>query len=337
MGYSSFAPLGTQFTTATSGVFVPEIWAKDLIRHRDESLVLKDAVSPINFSGGKGDTIYIPFVSNLAINNKAQGAPVTYQAFTDNRWTMTVNRYKEVSFAIDKFLEVFADRDLRAIYTERAGFALARDIEYAILAERATINGYNSGSNVVSNSSSGLTYADILAAMEILDERNVPREGRRLIIDPAQHYSLLAQDEFISADYNTGNAVSTGEVGRICGIPVKMTTSIVANSTTGYTNGEGATGQPTPGMTSSPYYPTQSPALRDGTSVTASALTAGYHTAILTHPDWCKLAMKKMPSVDADWSVDYQEWHVVQTQIYDVEVYRPDHAVLINTDEDALV
>jgi hypothetical protein len=47
--------------------------------------------------------------------------------------------------------------------------------------------------------------------------------------------------------------------------------------------------------------------------------------------------MKKMPSVDADWSVDYQEWHVVQTQIYDVEVYRPDHAVLINTDEDALV
>ena len=337
MAYSSFAPLGSQFTTDTSGVFVPEIWAKDLIRHRDESLVLKDAVAPINFSGGKGDTIYIPFVSNLAVNSKAQGAPVTYQAFTDNRWTMTVNRYKEVSFAIDKFLEVFADRDLRSIYTERAGFALARDIEYAILAERATINGYNSSSNVVSNSSSGLTYADILAAMEILDIANVPREGRKLIIDPSQHYSLLAQDEFISADYNTGNAVSTGEVGRICGIPVKMTTSIVANSTTGYENGEGASGQPTPGMSSSPYYPTQSPALRDGTSVTASALTAGYHTAMLVHPDWCKLAMKKMPAVDADWSVDYQEWHVVQTQIYDVEVYRPDHCVLINTDEDAAV
>lgn len=337
MAYTGFAPQGSQFTTVTSGVFVPEIWAKDLIKKRDESLVMKDAVSPINFSGGKGDTIYIPYVSDLAINSKAQGAPVTYQAFTDNRWTMTVNRYKEVSFAIDKFLEVFADRDLRAIYTERAGFALARDIEYAILAERATINGYNSGSNVISNSSSGLTYADVLAAMEILDKANVPREGRKLIIDASQLYSLLAQDEFISSDYNTGTAVSTGEVGRICGVPVKMTTSIAQNSTTGYTNGSGASGQPTPGMASSPYYPTQSPALRDGTSVTASALTAGYHTAMLVHPDWCKLAMKKMPSVDADWSVDYQEWHVVQTQIYDVEVYRPDHAVLINTDEDAAV
>jgi N4-gp56 family major capsid protein len=337
MGYSSPAPLGTQFTSNTSSVFIPEIWMKDLIRHRDISLVLKDAVSPVNFSGGKGDTIYIPYVSNLGVNNKAQGAPVTYQAFTENRWTMTVNRYKEVSFAIDKFLEVFADRDLRAIYTERAGYALARDIEFAILAERATINGYNSGSQVVSNSSSGLTYADILAAMEIMDKDNVPREGRRLIIDPSQHYSLLAQDEFISADYNTGNAVSTGEVGRICGVPVKMTTSLSINSTTGYTNGEGASGQPTPGMSNSPYYPTQSPVLRSGASVTASALTANYHTAMLVHPDWCKLAMKKMPSVDADWSVDYQEWHVVQTQIYDVEVYRPEACVLINTDEDALV
>ena len=38
MAYSSFAPLGSQFTTDTSGVFVPEIWAKDLIRHRDEIL-----------------------------------------------------------------------------------------------------------------------------------------------------------------------------------------------------------------------------------------------------------------------------------------------------------
>jgi N4-gp56 family major capsid protein len=335
--YNSPAPQGSQFTNLTSGVFIPEIWAKDLIKRRDESLVLKDSVSHINFGGNKGDTIYIPYVSNLAVNSKSAGSPVTYQAFTDNRWQMTINRYKEVSFAIDNFLEIFADRDLRAIYTERAGFALARDLEYAILAERAMINGYNSGSQVVSNSTSGLTYADILAANERLDKDDVPRQGRRLYIDPSQYYSLLAQDEFINADYNSGNAVTTGQVGMICGIPVKMTTSIVANSTTGYTNGEGAAGQPTAGMAGSPYFPTQSPALRNGTTVTASGLTAGYHTALLCHPDWCKLAMKKLPKVDAEWNVDYQEWHIIQTQIYDVEGFRPDHAVIINSDEDSVI
>ena len=335
--YTIPAPQGSQFTNLTSGVFIPEIWAKDLIKRRDESLVMRDSVSLINFGGNKGDTIYIPYVSNLAVKSKAAGAPVTYQAFSDNRWQMTVNRYKEVSFAIDNFLEIFADRDLRSIYTERAGFALARELEYAILAERATVNGYNSGSNVVSNSTSGLTYSDILAANEILDKNNVPRQGRKLYIDPSQYYSLLAQDEFINADYNTGNAVQSGQVGSICGVPVKMTTSIVANSLTGYTNGDGAASQPTAGCLGSPYFPTQSPALRDGTSVTASALTVGYHTALLCNPEWVKLAMKKMPKVDAEWNVDYQEWHVIQTMIYDLEGFRPDHAVIINSDEDGVV
>jgi N4-gp56 family major capsid protein len=297
-----------------------------------------DCVSKVDFTGNRGDTIYIPYISNLAVNNKAAGAPVTFQAFTDRRWTMIVNRYKEVSFAIDKFLEVFQDRDLRALYTERAGFSLARDIENAILAERATINAYNAGSNVVSNATSGITYADILAANEILDTANVPRAGRKLIIDPAQYYSLLAQDEFINADFNGGtNVVGSGIVGQICGVPVKMTTSIRSNSTTGYFNGEGSAGQPTPGMANSPYFPTQSPTLRDGSSITATGLTTGYHTALLVHPDWAKLALSKLPTVDADWAVDFQEWHVVQTQIYDVEVFRPEAAVIINSDEDGVV
>jgi hypothetical protein len=246
---------------------------------------------------------------------------------------MVVNRYKETSFSNDELLEMQSQNDLRSIYTERAGFALSRDIEYAILAERATINGYNSGSNVITSGGS-IRYADILAAHEILDLANVPRAGRKLLIDPRQYASFCTQDEFINADYRGGSSViASGVVGEVLGTPVVMSTSLLANSTTGYQNGEGATGAPTPGMTSSPYFPTQTPSLRDGTTVTASALTAGYTTAMLVHPDWCKLAMVKEPRVDYHWSHDYQEHRVIQTQIYDCEVYRPESAVLINSTE----
>jgi N4-gp56 family major capsid protein len=245
---------------------------------------------------------------------------------------MTVNKYKEASISLDELLRIQSQNDLRSIYTERAGFALARDIEYALLAERASINGYNSASNVITSGTS-LDYTDILAAHEVLDIANVPRAGRKLLISPKQYASLLTQPEFISRDYNSGNAVSTGMVGDILGTPVKMTTSITVNSTTGYMNGDTGVAQPTAGMTSSPYYPTQTPALRDGTTLTATALTAGYTTALLTHPDWVKLAMVKSPKVDYEWSVDYQEHHIVQTQIYDCEVFRPESAVIINTTE----
>jgi hypothetical protein len=332
MPFYEFAPQGSQFTNLTSSVFVPEIWKRDIIRRRDDSLVMRDAISMIDFLGEKGDTIFIPYISDMAVNSKAAGYPVQYQAYQDRRWMMVVNRYKETSFAIDKLLEIQSSHDLRSIYTERAGYALSRDIEHAILAERATINGYNSASNVIT-SGAPLDYTDILAANEILDNSNVPREGRKLIISPSQHASLLVQPEFINADYSSEKRVETGHVGACLGIPIRMTSSLKINSLTGLVNGEGATGAPTAGMSTSLYYPSQSPLLRDGTSVTASTLTAGYHTAMLVHPDWAKLAMVKSPNVDAEWSVDYQEWHVVLTQIYDVEVYRPDHAVIINTTE----
>lgn len=336
MAYYEFAPQGSSFDNNKAAVFIPEIWSRDLIRRRDESLVMRPAVSMIDFGGQRGDTIYLPFVSNMAVNNKVAGHPVNYQSFSENRWTMIVNRYKEVSFAIDRLTEVQSQNDLRAIYTERAGFALARDIEYALLAERATINGYNSGSNVLT-SGAPFDYTDFLAACEILELANVPRNALKLIVSVKQHKSLLTQDEFINNDYSRiGTLSSNGNVGSIFGVPVYVTTSLTTNSTTGFYNGDSAQGaiaSPTPGLTSSPYFPTQSPALRDGTSVTASTLTAGYDTAMLVHPDWCKLAMVWSPSVDADWSTDYQEWHVVQTQVYDCEVFRPDHAVLINTTE----
>jgi hypothetical protein len=172
----------------------------------------------------------------------------------------------------------------------------------------------------------------------VLELANVPRSGIKLLISVKQHKSLLTQDEFINADYRSlSSGVSSGGlVGSVLGIPIYVSNSLSTNSTTGFYNGDSAQGaiaSPTPGLTSSAYFPTQSPALRDGTSVTAATLTAGYDTAMLLHPDWAKLAMVKEPNVDAEWSTDYQEWHVVQTQVYDCEVYRPDHAVIINSSE----
>lgn len=336
MAYYDTLFQGSVFNNNKAAVFIPEIWSTDLIRRRDEKLVMRPCVSTIDFKGRKGDTIYLPFISDMAVNNKVAGSPVTYQSFSENRWTMVVNRYKEVSFGIDNLTEIQSQNDLRSIYTERSAWALARDIEYSLLAERATINGYNSASNVIT-SGSPFDYTDFLAACEILELANVPREGLKLLISVKQHKSLLLQDEFIHADYDRIASLSGGGmVGSIFGIPVYVTNSITTNSATGFYNGDPAHGtvaSPTPGMSGSLYYPTQSPALRDGTTVSASALTAGYDTAMLVHPDWGKLAMVKEPSVDADWSTDFQEWHIVQTQIFDCMVFRPDHAVLINTTE----
>lgn len=336
MGIYGLAPQGAPFSNATSGVFIPEVWKTDVIRYRDANFCAKDLVSMVNFGGSKGDTIFVPFISRLAVESKTAGQPVTYQALQEKRWSMKVNRYKDVSFAIDKLLEIQANVNLRAEYTREAGYALARDLDNAVLAERATINGYNSSSNVITTSTP-ISFSDILSAYEILLGNNIPTNELVLLIDHLQWTSLISDPLLSNKDYTRGGSIESGQPLSPLGINIKMTTNIGRNSTTGYKNGEGGIAQPTAGMSGSPYYPTQSPELRDGTSVTASALTANYHTAVLAHKDWCKMAIQKTPSVDYDWSVDYQEHHIVMTQVYDVKCFRPDHAVLINSDEEALV
>ena len=336
MGLYGMAPQGVPFSNATSGVFIPEVWSTDVIRYRDANFAAKELVSMINFAGNKGDTIFMPFISRLAVEAKTAGNPVTYQALSEKRWSMMVKRYKDVAFALDKLLEIQANVNLRAEYTREAGYALARDMDNAVLAERATINGFNSGSNVIT-STVPLSFADILSAYEILLQNNVPTAELVLLMSPLQWTSLISDPLLSNKDFTKGGSIESGQPLSPLGISMKMSTNIGLNSTTGYTNGENGAASPTPGMSISPYFPTQSPELRSGTSVTASALTANYHTAILAHKDWCKMAIQKTPSVDYEWSVDYQEHHIVMTQIYDVKVFRPDHAVIINTDEQGLV
>lgn len=340
-GYG-IAPQGAPFTNATSQVFIPEVWSTDIIRYRDNNLVAKNLVSMLNFGGGRGDTIFMPYVSRLAIESKVAGQPVTYQALSDRRWQMKVERYKDVAFAIDKLLEVQSNVNIRGEYTREAGYAMARDMDNAVLAERATINGYNSSSNVVT-SANPLSFADVLTAYEILLNNNVPVDQLVLLVSPLQWTSLISDPLLSNKDFTRGGSIESGMPISPLGIDVKVTTQIKRNSATGYFNGDAAVvaAQPTPGMTGSPYFPTQSPQVRtiDGafSTITPVGLTANYHTAILAHKDWCKMAVQKTPSIDADWSTDYQEWHIVTTQIYDVEVFRADHACLISTDEEGLI
>lgn len=336
MGIYGSAPQGMPFSNATSGVFIPEVWSTDVIRYRDANFAAKELVSMVNFAGNKGDTIFLPFISRLAVEAKTAGQPVTYQALSEKRWSMMVRRYKDVAFALDKLLEIQANVNLRSEYTREAGYALARDMDNAVLAERATINGFNSGSNVIT-SSVPISFADILSGYEILLQANVPVSEIVLLMSPLQWTSLISDPLLSNKEYTRGGSIESGQPLSPLGISMKMSTNIGRNSTTGYTNGENGLPSPTPGMSVSPYFPTQSPELRTGTTVTPSALTANYHTAILAHKDWCKMAIQKTPSVDYDWSVDYQEHHVVLTQIYDVKVFRPDHAVIINSDEEGLI
>lgn len=330
------APMGQ----AGHQVNIPEHWAMDVIRRRDANLVLAQSCKKMSFVGKKGDTIKHPYLSDLAIYDKVEGSPVNFQSVSENEWQIIIDKYKEVSFSVTDLLALQSQQNLQSEYTERAGYALARDIDNMILAQRAMVVGYTGGvtGTQVLDTGAAITYANIVTAWETLQLNNVPMDAVKLFISVKQMGTLMTKDFFINADYGQGSSVRNGFVGTILGMPVFVSSNLVTNSATGYFNGDKATAtaDETPGYsTAAPYYPSQTPTLRDGTSLTASPLSAydADDTAIMAHPDWCVLAYQKMPNIETGRLFERQEDGVIQTHIYGVNGFRPSHAFLINTNE----
>lgn len=320
---------GDMFGLAETQVFIPEIWSTEIMRYRLEDLVFARYVKRIPFSGRAGDTIKMPRISRIGVKTKASKTPVEYQSVTDTEWSMTIDTYKYSAIMVEDLVEIQAHTSLRSEYTRELSRALARDLDLALQAERAAIIGADSTHHVTSTTP--ISKAEILAAIEIMDRERVPADGRTLIVSPAHYASLLAIDSFVSSDYVDGRPIVTGRIGTLYGVPVVVSNYLALNSATGLYNGDNDPApSPTPGSSGSLYYPNQ----EDGT---VTALTANYYSAILIHRDAIALAMQKEPSVQAQWDIDYQAWKVVSTQLYGIKLYRPSHAVVISTDEDGLV
>jgi hypothetical protein len=345
--------------------------------------MMKEGAKIISFEGKKGDTIRIPNISRAAVYDKLPQTPVTLQARNDGEFIFNITRYRESSFMIEDIVNIQANRALRNDYTREAGYALARDMDNFMLSHRAVINAYDSQRLVSYNNGTNdligdgtlnahwagtpgpLTYASILLAKQKLDEADIPSEGRKLYISPAQYIDLLNINVFISTDFNGGGSpVTNGVVGRILDFTVEVSTQIGINSNLGYRNGRDGVLLPTPGVLNSPYMPDQHGSINTRTTSSASDLDAQtnasylglpvfsgagatsadagqtlglfgganqWATAVACHPEWICAGIQQNIKSESSRETLYLADAFVTSNLYGAKVWRPDHAVVIHT------
>lgn len=327
---------------------------------------------------------HIPNIARLTVTDKLPQTPVLFQARNESEFVMTVTKYKESSLLIEDIAQIQSIVNLRQEYTREMGYALSRDLDNFVLGHRAVINAYPSqrvflttsgGTNItlgdgtadahLTQTPIGLNYEALLFAKQRLDEADVPQEDRVLICSPAQYVDLLAEIEISSRDYVPQEVVPTGYMGKVLGFSVISTSQIGFNSLTGFFNGTGATGQPTPGVLGSPYYPDQITNLnttnttagaasdlaqtnglnaralpiRAGASATAAdggqtlGATTGnvWQTALFCHKDWLACGIQQSAKTEVSRETLYLADAVVSSHLYGCKVFRPDHAVVVHT------
>ena len=217
-------------TNTTAATFIPEIWSDEIIASYEKSLVVKPLVRAMSMVGKKGDTIHIPKPDRGDATVKTAESQVTLIAGTTNELVVTIDQHFEYSRLIEDITDVQALNSLRRFYTEDAGYALATNVDSALIAEAGT--GFTAqkvfATGGIDDTGAAVAFNDagFRAAIQILDDNNVPGDSRVFVIPPAVKREMLGVSQYISSDFVTGQPVTNGKIGSLYGVDIFVSTNL---------------------------------------------------------------------------------------------------------------
>ena len=244
---TSFSPTNS-VTTTTADKFIPDIWSDEIVAAYKKNLVLANLVMKMNFKGKKGDTVHIPAPTRGSATAKAAETAVTLIAATESEVTVSINKHYEYSRLIEDIVEAQALNSMRNFYTSDAGYALARQVDTDLVQLGRSANGGTAGAAAyasayiggdgttayvaANNNESALTDAAIRRTIQRLDDNDTPMDNRFFLIPPSSRNTLMGLSRYTEQAFvGNGNAIRTGEIGNLYGIPVF--TSSNADTTSG--------------------------------------------------------------------------------------------------------
>ena len=246
---------GNTVTKANAAVFIPEIWSDEIIAAYQKNLKMAPLVKKLPMSGKKGDRIHVPKPTRGAASEKGAATTVTIQQTSNTELLIDVNRHFEYSRLIEDIVEVQALNSLRQFYTEDAGYALALKVDTDLmnaatgfgngtldLAAPSGADWVNSNSYYFDAASAGgtpltafaastvaagdvFTDAGFRQAIQLLDDADVPMDGRCIIVPPVVRNTIMGTERFSSSDFVSVQTVNTGLIGNLYGVDVYVSSN----------------------------------------------------------------------------------------------------------------
>jgi len=232
-------PVNSPFNTTPdySGSFIPTLWSGKLLAKFYQNTMLSEIMNT-DYEGelkNKGDTIRIRTAPSITINDyTGAGSTLTTETPTPIFQDMQIDKAKYFSVQTNDVLAQQADMDLMNMFTEDAAKQLKIAIEDEVFFNAFVTEGpdadnegttageisaaYNLGSKTapIDEGTASNVLDCILRMSSVLDEQNVPEDGRWLIISPRER-NLLMQSNLAQA-YFTGDqssVIRTGKIGML--------------------------------------------------------------------------------------------------------------------------
>ena len=241
----------------TNSFFLPSVYSKKVLNFFRKASVV-EAITNTDYAGeisSFGDSVKIIKEPVISVSNYTRNADTTETLLTDAEITLVVDSAKAFKFIVDDIETNMSHVNFKEIASSSAAYALKDSYDAAVIAvmfaglstsspdhtlgtDSATDLGAGvfDGSGAADLGQSGETDPlDLMARMSrLLDEQNVPEEGRWFVASP-DFYEVLGQSssKLLSVDYNGGQgSLRNGLVasGKLRGFDMYKSNNIAATS-----------------------------------------------------------------------------------------------------------
>jgi hypothetical protein len=238
--------------------FLPEVYSKKVLNFFRKASVA-EAITNTDYAGeisAFGDSVKIIKEPVITVDQYERGGTVTATTLTDNEVTLVVDVANAFKFIVDDIEASMSHVNFKEVASSSAAYALRDAFDTGVIAKLFAgvpasspnhILGSDSATDLAAGTFDGtgnldIGYAsgehdpiDVLSHMaRLLDEQNVPEEGRWFLANP-EFYEQLVQSssKLMSVDFNAGQgSIRNGLVssGKLRGFDMYKTNNIAATS-----------------------------------------------------------------------------------------------------------
>ena len=247
---------GNSVAGQTNSFFLPSVYSKKVMNFFRKASVI-EAITNTDYAGeisSFGDSVKIIKEPVISVSDYTRNTDTTQQMLTDQEITLVVDSAKAFKFIVDDIESNMSHVNFKEIASSSAAYALKDSYDAAVLAtmfagcSATTPNhilgadsatdlaaGVFDGSGAADLGASETDPLDLMARMaRLLDEQNVPEEGRWFVASP-DFYEVLGQSssKLLSVDYNAGQgSIRNGLVssGKLRGFDMYKSNNIAATS-----------------------------------------------------------------------------------------------------------
>lgn len=167
-------------------------------------------------NGVEGSTVKFPKIGKGSATIRIPQSDVTPLNVTYSQVTATLSDYNAAEYS-DIFHQAKVNFDERRELVQVVSNAIGRRMDQLILDALAASSTSLTVSNDIGGTDTNLNVSKLRRAKKLLDQYNVPNEGRVMVISAAGLEGLLGETQTTSTDYNSVQALVSGSIDTFLG------------------------------------------------------------------------------------------------------------------------